>query len=65
MGLRLITGGMKSTSIHAMEKLTKIQPLDERKVEKVLVSRQKYLRLKTHPLHKKKFKNPSETDLKD
>jgi hypothetical protein len=46
MGLRLITGGMKSTQIHAIKKLTKIQPLDERRVEKVLVNRQKYIRLK-------------------
>jgi hypothetical protein len=34
---------IKSTPIHAMEKLTKIQPLNERRVEKVLVNKQKYI----------------------
>ncbi|BFY98463.1 hypothetical protein BsWGS_01503 [Bradybaena similaris] len=52
-GLRLITGGMKSTPIQELERTTKIQPLEERRAERILMQSQKIIRLNTHPLHNK------------
>ena len=51
--LRIITGAMKTTPITEMEKTAKIQPLDDRRKEKVLIQGEKMKRLPSHPLHKK------------
>ena len=50
-GMRLITGGMKSTPIDALEATTKLQSLDQRREEKVLTQHEKIQRLPQHPVH--------------
>ena len=50
-GLRLISGGMKTTPIHAMEKHVNIRPLDDRREERVLVQREKIKCMPNHPMH--------------
>nr|KAG5714784.1 hypothetical protein BaRGS_000272 [Batillaria attramentaria] len=62
-GLRLITGGMKTTPVQAMEKHTGLQSLDDRREEKVYVHSEKLLRMPNHPMHEK-LKNPTKNRLK-
>ena len=62
-GLRLITGGMKTTPIPAMEKTTGIMSLEERRNEKLLLQNEKMKRLPSHPLHSK-LKAPTKNRLK-
>ena len=49
--VRLITGGLKSTPINALESTTQLQPLDQSKEEKVLTQHEKIQRLPQHPVH--------------
>lgn len=51
-GLRLITGGIKSTPIKAMEKYTGLHSLEDRREEKMLIHSEKLLRLPTHPMNR-------------
>ena len=48
--LRLITGSMRSTPIQAMEKVAVIQPLAQRRDEKILVQAEKFRCLAQHPM---------------
>ena len=52
-GMRLITGGMRTTPIAAMEKATGLQPLEERREEKVLRQGEKMKRIPAHPLNRR------------
>ena len=52
-GLRLITGGMKTTPIQQMEKHTGIHTLGERREQKVLTHSEKLRRMPTHPMQEK------------
>ena len=47
---RIITGAMKSTPIHAMETLTGLQTLEDRRDTKILTQSAKYKRLEDHPM---------------
>ena len=51
--LRIITGAMRSTPIKAMEQLTGIQPLNQRREAKIMVQAQKYRCLPDHPMKSK------------
>ena len=51
-GMRLITGGLKTTPINTMETTTGLLPLDTRRQEKVLIQHEKLQRLPSHPAHK-------------
>ena len=44
---------MKSTPIMEMEKYTQIQPLEVRRKEKLMIHKQKLIRLTTHPVNKR------------
>ncbi|XP_052213548.1 uncharacterized protein LOC127832237 [Dreissena polymorpha] len=48
--LRIITGATKSTPIAFMEKITGIQPLQERRDVKILLQTEKYTCLTDHPM---------------
>ena len=50
-GMRLITGGLKTTPIQAMEKHTGLHSLDDRREEKVYIHSEKILRMPNHPMH--------------
>lgn len=50
-GLRLITGGLKTTPIQEMEKHTGLHPLEDRREEKIFTHSEKLLRLPSHPVH--------------
>ena len=52
-GLRIISGGMKSTPINEMESLAGLKSLKEQKEENVLLHTEKYKRLQRDPMHKK------------
>ena len=62
-GLRLITGGMKTTPTQAMEKHISLHPLEERREEKVFTHSQKLMRMPTHPMHAK-LQNQTKNRLK-
>ena len=49
-GLRLITGGIKTTPVSAMEKEAQLHSLEERRQEKTLRQGEKMKRLPSHPL---------------
>ena len=51
--LRIITGGMRTTPITAMEKTAGLHSLEERRQEKLLRLSEKLRRMPSHPLHKK------------
>ena len=51
MGLRIITGGMRSTPVTAMESMSGMHSLHERRNEKIQT--EKYKSLETHPMNKK------------
>ena len=51
-GLRLITGGMKTTPIHKMQTLSNLQPLEHRRKEKLCIHSEKLKRMPTHAMHK-------------
>ena len=53
MGLRIITGGMRSTPITAMESVAGLHSLHARRKEKVVIQAEKYKRLETHPMNQK------------
>ena len=53
MGLHIITGRMRSTPTTAMESMSGLHNLYERRKEKVLTQAEKYKRLETHPLNRK------------
>ena len=61
--LRLITGGIKTTPISAMEKTTRLQSLEERRTERILRQTEKMKRLPSHPLHAK-LQEPTKNRLK-
>ena len=50
-GMRLITGGLKTTPINALESTTGLLPLDTRREGKVLAQHEKLQRLPMHPVH--------------
>lgn len=50
-GMRLITGGLKTTPINALESTTGLPSLDTRREEKVLIQHEKLQRIPTHPVH--------------
>ena len=52
-GLRAILGAMKTTPISQMEKTATVQPLQDRRNEKLLIQGEKFKRLQDHPLHNK------------
>ena len=52
-GLRIISGGMKSTPINEMESLAGLKSLQEQREEKIVLQAEKYKRLQRHPMHKK------------
>lgn len=49
--MRIITGGLKTTPITELEKTCKLQPLKERRDEKMLIHSEKLKRLPDHPAH--------------
>ena len=51
--LRIITGSMRSTPIEAMEKITAIQPLHQRRDEKTMVQAEKFKCLPQHPMNER------------
>ena len=53
MGLHIINGGIRSTTITAMESMSGLHSLHERRKEKVLIQAEKYKRLETHPMNQK------------
>ena len=59
---RIMTGGMKSTPIQALEKTTCLQPLDDRINTKVLIQASKFKRLSSHPM-KRRMDVPSKSRL--
>ena len=61
--LRIITGGMKTTPIAAMEKTTGLHSLEERREEKLLRQTEKLKRLPSHPLYQK-LQEPTKNRLK-
>jgi len=61
--LRIITGGMKSTPIKAMEEVTAIPPLAKRRETKALIQASKYQFLPDHPM-KTKLGNLTKNRLK-
>jgi ribonuclease HI len=62
-GLRIITGGIKTTPIQALETTTGLPSLDLRREEKVLIHHEKLQRLPSHPAHEL-LKQPSKNRLK-
>ena len=52
-GLRIILGAMKTTPVSEMEKTANIQPLVDRRQEKLLIQGEKSRMLQNHPLHTK------------
>ena len=50
-GMRLITGGLKTTPINTLESTTGLHSLDTRREEKVLTQHEKLQRLPCHPAH--------------
>jgi len=52
-GLRIITGGLRSTPITKMEATAGLQNLQERRDEKIIITTEKFRRLKQHPMHEK------------
>ena len=62
-GLRIITGGMKTTPISELERTTGLLSLGERREEKLLRQSEKMKRLPSHPLHSK-FEAPTKNRLK-
>ena len=61
--LRLITGGIKTTPISAMEKSTRLHTLEERREEKLLRQCEKLKRMQSHPLHTS-LRDPTKNRLK-
>ena len=61
-GLRIITGGMKTTPISELEKIAGMLSLGERREEKLLRQSEKMKRLLSHPLHSK-FEAPTKNRL--
>ena len=61
--MRLITGGMRSTPIAAMEQATGLQPLEERREEKVIRQAEKMKRIPAHPLNRR-LQEPTKNRLK-
>ena len=51
VGMRLITGGLKTTPVHTLETTTGLQSLDQRREEKALIQSEKLKRLPGHPVH--------------
>ena len=62
-GLRIITGGMKTTPISELERTAGLLSLGERREEKLLRQSEKMKRLPSHPLHFK-FEAPTNNRLK-
>ena len=62
-GLRIITGGMKTTPISQLERTTGLLSLGERREEKLLRQSEKMKKLPSHPLHSK-FEAPTKNRLK-
>ena len=62
-GLRIITGGMKTTPISKLERTAGLLSLGERREEKLLRHSEKMKRLPSHPLHTK-FEAPTKNRLK-
>ena len=62
-GMRLITGGLKTTPINTLETTTGLQSLELRREEKTLTQSQKLHRLTEHPAHKL-LSGPSRNRLK-
>ena len=52
-GLRIISGGMKSTPINEMESLAGLKILEEQREEKIILQAERYKSLQRHPMHKK------------
>ena len=50
-GMRLITGGLKTTPVNTLKATTGLPSLDERREEKVLIQHEKLQRLSQHPAH--------------
>ena len=63
-GLRIITGGMKTTPISELERTTGLLSLGERREEKLMRQSETMKRLPSHPLHSK-FEAPTKTDSRD
>ena len=61
--LRTIHGAIKTTPIPEMEKTANVQPLENRRLEKLLIPGEKTKRLQCHPLHDK-LKVPTKNRLK-
>ena len=62
-GLRIITGGMKTTPISELQRTTGLLSLGERREEKLLRQSEKMKRLPSHPSHSK-FEAPTKNRLK-
>ena len=50
-GLRMITGGLKSTPIETMETATELSSLKKRREEKIMILHEKLQRIPSHPAH--------------
>ena len=57
-GLRLIAGSLRSTPIAAMEPVTGLQSLEQRRDTNILTQLSKFTSLKNHPMHSKVEKHP-------
>ena len=62
-GLRIITGGMKTTTISELERPAGLLSLGERREEKLLLQSEKMKRLPSHSLHSK-FEAPTKNRFK-
>ena len=62
-GLRTILGAIKRTPITEMEKTANVQPLENRRLDKLLIEGENTKRLQCHPLHDK-LKAPTKNRLK-
>ena len=51
--MRIITGSMKSTPIHELEKITHLQPMEDRRDSRSLKQAEKFRRLPDHPMYQR------------
>lgn len=52
-GMRIITGSMKTTPINELEKITGLQPMEDRRDSRVQQQAEKFRRMTDHPMYKR------------
>ena len=50
---RIMTGALRSTPINRIESIPGLQPMEDRKISKVITQAEKFKRLTGHPMHKR------------